>query len=135
MDDALVVRELERVANLRHDGQRLARADATGGEQLPQVHAIHEFHDEEIQSIGAAEIMDGNDAWVVEPGQRLGFAGEPFGESGVLTNPGRQNLERDDAVEFLLPGFVHRAHAAAADELEDFELGKLAAPVLRCSAA
>ena len=30
MDDALVVRELERITNLRDNGQRLARGNATG---------------------------------------------------------------------------------------------------------
>jgi hypothetical protein len=49
MNDALVVRELQRVANLRHDGQRLARGNATGVEQLAQVHAVHEFHEEEVE--------------------------------------------------------------------------------------
>ena len=48
MDNALVVGELQRVANLRHDGQRLARGNAAAREQLPQVHAVHEFHEEEI---------------------------------------------------------------------------------------
>jgi hypothetical protein len=50
VDDALVVRELQRVANLRHDGQRLARRNASGVQQLPQVHAVHEFHEEIKQS-------------------------------------------------------------------------------------
>ena len=49
VDDALVVRKLERVANLRHDGQRLARGNAAAREQLPQVHAVHEFHEEEVE--------------------------------------------------------------------------------------
>ena len=53
MDDALVVRELERVANLRHDGQRLARRDASGVEQLSQVHAVHEFHQEVVKRLRA----------------------------------------------------------------------------------
>ncbi len=48
MDDALVVRELEGVADLRHDGQRLPRGDAPGVEELPQVHAVHELHEEVI---------------------------------------------------------------------------------------
>ncbi len=135
VDDALVVRELERIANLGHNGQRLARAYATAGEQLSQVHPVHEFHDEEIQSIRPAKIMDGDDARVVELGQRLGFAGEPFGKRGVVSNSGGQNLERHDSVEFFLPGFIHRPHAAAADQFDDFELGKLPRQFLECSAA
>ena len=52
MDDALVMRELQRVANLRHDGQRLARRNAAGVEQLPQVHAVHKFHEEIVEWAG-----------------------------------------------------------------------------------
>jgi hypothetical protein len=49
VDDALVVRELERVANLGHDCQRLPRRDASGMKQLSQVHAVHKFHEEVVK--------------------------------------------------------------------------------------
>ena len=124
MDDALVVGELKRVADLRHDGQRLARRDASGLQQLPQVHAVHEFHQEEKKAVGLAEFVQRDDAGMIQLRQRLGFAGEAFGERGVIADAGRKNLERDDAVQFLLPRLVNRAHAALADEFEDFELGK-----------
>ena len=51
MDDALVVGILQCVANLRHDGQRLARGNAPGVQQLPQVHAVHEFHQEVVKRL------------------------------------------------------------------------------------
>lgn len=35
-----------------------------------------------------------------------------------------QHFEGDDAIELGLPCFEHRAHAAVADEAEDFEIGK-----------
>ena len=44
VDDALVMRELKRIAYLRHDSQRLARGYAAGVHQLPEVHTVHEFH-------------------------------------------------------------------------------------------
>ena len=116
------MRELERIANLWNNGQRLARADATAGEELSQAHPVHKLHDEEIQSIRPAKIMDGNDAGVIELGQRPGFTGEPFGKRGVISNRGRQDLERHDAVEFLLPCFIDRSHSAAADQFDEFEL-------------
>ena len=72
---------------------------------------------------------------MVQPGQRLGFAGEAFGKARVVPDARRQDLERHDAVQLLLPRLIDRAHAAAADELEDFELRKLRAPTPRCLAA
>jgi len=59
MDDALVVGELGRIANVRHDDQRLARRNAAARQKLPQVHAIHIFHQEEIQPVRAAEVVNG----------------------------------------------------------------------------
>ena len=61
MNDALVVRELERLANLRHDGQRLARRQLALGQQVPQCHPIDELHQEVVKSLGLAEIVDGHD--------------------------------------------------------------------------
>ena len=48
MDDTLVMGILQRITDLRDDGQRLARRDSPGMQQLPQVHAVHEFHQEII---------------------------------------------------------------------------------------
>ena len=57
VDDALVVRELQRVANLRDDGQRLARRDASRVKQLPQIHAIHKFHQEVVKTAGRDALL------------------------------------------------------------------------------
>jgi hypothetical protein len=84
MDDALVVGELQRVANLRHDGQRLPARHASAMQQLPQAHAVHIFHEEEIQPIGAAKVIDGDDAGMVELGQRSRFARKALGKGCVL---------------------------------------------------
>ncbi len=49
VDDALVVGELERFADLRHDGQRLFRRQFPGLFDLAQVGAIHKFHEQVMQ--------------------------------------------------------------------------------------
>ena len=64
---------------------------------------------------------------MVQPGQRPGLAGEPLGERRVLRRVGRDHLERHDPVEVLLPGLIDRAHAAAAEQLQDLELRESAA--------
>ena len=66
-----------------------------------------------------------DDAGMIELRQRLGLAGEAFGKRGIVADAGRKNFQRDDAVELLLPRLIDRAHAAFADEFEDFELRKL----------
>ena len=69
--------------------------------------------------------MDGDDAGVVELGKGFGFAGEPFGKGRVPPDVRRQNFQRDDAVQFFLPGFIDCAHAALADKSQNFELREM----------
>ena len=45
-------------------------------------------------------------------------------KAGVAADLRRQDLQRHQAVELLLPGLVDRAHAAPADEFQDLQLGK-----------
>ena len=69
--------------------------------------------------------MNGDDAGVVELGQGFGFTGEPLGKRGVVSNPGREDFERHDAVKFLLPRFIDCPHATASDQFDEFELREL----------
>ena len=50
--DGQVVGELQRVANLRHDGQRFVRRNAVALHELAQVHAVHVFHQEVVKAVG-----------------------------------------------------------------------------------
>ena len=122
MDDALVMRILKRFADLRHDGQRLARLQLAVRQQVPQRHAIDELHQEVVKTIGLAEIVNGHDVRMVQTRQRARLAREPLGERWVPAGLGGQNLHGHQAVELLLPGLIHRAHAALADEAQDFQL-------------
>ena len=61
VDDALLVGILERLADGRHDGQRLLGRELPGLQELPQVHPIHELHQQVIQAVGLAEVIDGDD--------------------------------------------------------------------------
>ena len=115
---------LEGVANLRHDGQGLARRDPAGAQQLAQAHPVHVLHQEIVNPVRLAELVERDDVRMIQPGQRLGLAGEPFGERRVLPDAGRQDLEGDQAVEFLLAGLIDGAHAALADQFQDFQLGE-----------
>ena len=49
VDDAVVVGVLQGLADLRHDGQGLARRELAGVQQPPQVHAVDEFHEEVVE--------------------------------------------------------------------------------------
>ena len=70
------------------------------------------------------EVIDADDIRMVQPGQGAGLAGEALGKGRVAADLRRQNLYGDQAVQVLLPGFIDRAHAAAAEQFEDFQLWK-----------
>ena len=124
VDDTLVMGELEGITNLGHDGQRFPRGDAPGVEQLPQIHAIHKFHEEKVEAIRAAKFVDSDDTGMVEFGEGSGFTGEALGKRGIVADVGREDFESHDAVELLLSRLVDSTHAALTDKLENFELGK-----------
>ena len=125
VDNALVVRVLERVANLRHDGQCFAQRDPARVKQLAQAHPINVFHEKIEQPVSPPKLVERDDAGVVQLGERLGLAREAFGEGSVLADARRQNLERDNAVKFLLAGLIDGPHAPLSDQAKDFKLGKL----------
>ncbi len=61
---------------------------------------------------------------MIELRQRLGLARETFGKRRVLADAGREDFQSDDAIQLFLPRFIDRAHAAFADEFENFQLRK-----------
>jgi hypothetical protein len=121
VDDAVVVGILERVADLRHDRQRLSRSHAPGIQQLPKVDPVHVLHHKEEQPVRLAEFMDGDDVRMIEFGQCFGLAGKSVGERRISGNAGRQDFYRHQPVQFLLAGLIHGAHAAAADKFQDLQ--------------
>jgi hypothetical protein len=48
VDDAVVVGELQGIADLRDDGERLARRDAAAMHQRGEVHSVHELHQDVV---------------------------------------------------------------------------------------
>ena len=92
MDDAPVVGELQRVAQRRHDGQRLLGREFPRAQQLPQVHAVHKLHEQIIKSARLPEVINRDDVRMVQRRERLRLAGEAFGELRVPTRSGARSL-------------------------------------------
>jgi hypothetical protein len=61
---------------------------------------------------------------MIEPGQGPGFAHEPLGERRIAGDRGRQDLDRDQAIELGLPGLVDGPHATLAEQGQHLELGE-----------
>ena len=133
VEDALVVGVLEGFANLRDDGEGLGGGEAAGAEGLAEVRAVHVFHEQVVKrgmgdgvwGLGCgheAEVVDGDDVGVAEAGEEAAFALEAGGEGGGGAEVGWEEFEGDETIELRLAGLEDVAHAAGADEFEDFEL-------------
>ena len=66
-----------------------------------------------------ADVVERADMGVVQAGDGPGFALEALAAFGVLATIGRQNLDRDGAVEARVVRPVDLAHAARAQGCQD----------------
>jgi hypothetical protein len=107
------------------NSKRLARLKGLIVEQMPQVHPIHIFHDEIIILAGLAKVINVHDARMIEFGQGLGFPSEAFGKGGMLLGFHRQDFQGHDSIQTRLAGFIDHAHAAHAEQFDDFQLREL----------
>ena len=106
----------------RDDLQRLPGEQSAGLFQLPEVQPIHEFHHEVVQAIHMAKLVQRNDVGMAQLGQRAGLAREALREPRVPGGFHWKNLERHQPVNLALPRFIDCAHAAGAEQFDDFKL-------------
>ena len=77
--------------------------------------SFEKLHDEKIDAVLMAHVVERADVRMIERGDRSGFAIEPLTKRGV--EPGRwgDDLDRDSAVQPRIPSTVDLTHAAGAD--------------------
>ena len=127
VDEALLVRRVERIGDLGEELDRASRLEgALLGEDLREVAALDVAHGEEEDAVLLARLEDRDDVRVVEGGGDLRLPQEALPETLVLRELGGDHLERDLAAEPGFLGAVDRAHAAAADERLDAVTRKVA---------
>jgi hypothetical protein len=116
VDDVRRVCEGDRVADLLHDlelraqvGERVRRDESL------QVVAVEQLHGHEEAAGVLAEVVDGDDVRMREPGRGLGLAAEALASLLV----GRaDDFQRDEAIEHLVVRAENLSHRAAADAVE-----------------
>jgi hypothetical protein len=83
-------------------------------EVRPQRPALHVLHDYEKRALVLVEVVDADDARVVEGRDRLGLALEAQAEARVLAEGLGQHLDRHWHPEARMGALVDDAHGAAA---------------------
>ena len=120
MDDALLVRRLERLGDLARDGDRLVDRHRPALQPLGEVLAEDELHDEHVggRRVGQRDLVERvevGDARVVERSEQLRLALEAREPVRVGRQRGGQQLQRHLAAEPRIRRAIHLAHAAGAD--------------------
>ena len=119
MDDAALVRRLERLRDLLEDRERLARRHGTARQPLGQRLARHELHLEERRVADLLEAVQRGDVGMVERGEHACLALEPALVLGIAGGQLVQDLEGDLAAEPDVLGAIDLAHASGAEGRED----------------
>ena len=120
MDDALLVRRLQRRGNLLGRLQRRVQRHRSRLETIRQRRPFDQLQHQGADRAGLLEPMDDADVRVVQGGQRPGFALEPRHAIRIVHEVRRQNLQRDLAPELCVARAIHLTHAARAERREDF---------------
>ena len=120
VDDAVLVRLLERLGDLLRDRDRFVHGDRAAREAFREVLAGDELHRQEVEggAVGqrrALESVDVGDVRVVEGGEQLRLALEAGEALRILRQLGRQHLDRHVAAELRVAGAGDLAHPARAE--------------------
>ena len=121
MDDALLVRVLDREAGLDEEREPVLVLEMVLVAVIRDAHAAHELHHEERPSGGGgAGVEHARDVRVIHHRQRLPL-GLEAGDDALRVHAQLDDLERDAAPDgFLLLGHVNHAAATLADHLKQF---------------
>ena len=123
VDDAGVVREVERVAQLGHDAHGFLQVEAlVRVEEGLEFLALDELHDEVGDFAFLAEVVHLDDVRVVQPRDRLGLAHEPHRVilGRVLVEVALQDrLDRHAPAQARIDALVDDAHGALTERALD----------------
>ncbi len=104
--------------DLFHDRYRALRRQRTVCEQFGDGMAVDQPHGHIQAVVDLAEIMDGDDVGLIQPGGHLGLPTEPRLILLIVGEIRGQQLQRDHPVHGSVVRLPHFAHAAAAQQLD-----------------
>ena len=128
VDDAELVRVLERARHLRRDHLRhLGKQERLGGEEVLERPAVDELGDDvALRRVGTRVVEDLEDVLVAQLGHRVRLALQSRARLLLAGEVRMQDLDGDFAVERCVGAFVDHGHAALPDLLEQAIARKLA---------
>ena len=119
VNDALRVCGIQSIGDVAGQRQQRFGVDGAALDAMLQGLAVEELHGDEGLAVGLTDIVNGADIGVIERGGGLGLALKPGQSLRVFGDFIGQELQRHKTPQAGILGFVHHAHAAAAQLFED----------------
>ena len=117
---ALGVRGIERRRELPGDVHEPFRRDAPAFlDDLVEIFAFHEHHGDELDATDIAQIVNPQNVAMRDAAGQLQFLLKPQHRVGIAGQLTAHQLERNGAIEFVVPGLINLSHAAFADQRFD----------------
>ena len=125
------VRRREADGNLGGDFDRLRGGKRAGLDQAPQGVPADQLGSDPVDTVVAADVVNGDDVRVVERAGGAGFALETRDTVRVARQAGGQHLDGHVALQAGVAGAPDLAHAAAPQQFHNLEVAELRARAQR----
>ena len=119
MNDSFFVRGIERVGQLNPDFNRAPHRNTALTEQLIEALPFQQLHRDECFRFVLFDRVNGADAGMIQRRCRARFAQKALQRLRVAMRIFGQEFQGHAPPEFCVLGFIHHAHAAAAQFAED----------------
>jgi len=120
VNNTLLVRFLQTLADLHSDPQRFFDSQRPLLDLVGQAHTIDVRHRDEEPAVFLVDAVDTADVGMIETGRGLRFPDQTRLGLGVVQCVRREEFQRDRAAELRVLGLVDDSHPAFAELLGDF---------------
>src|SRR5215470_6728835 len=120
MNDAGAVRTIESRRDLDRVLEGLVRRERSFGEASRQRFTFQVLHDEEVEPILRADVVQDANVRVVERRDRASLALEALAQIPIVRHASRKDFDGDDAIETRVARAIDLAHATGAKERAEF---------------
>ena len=119
MDDALLVRGLERVSDLPGESECLRDRQRAVRNHRRERRPLDELHDHRVGVAGVFDTVHGRNPRMVQRREGARFALEASPAIGVLRDRVGQHLDGHVALQPRIAGTIHLAHTPCAERADD----------------
>ena len=120
MNDPDGVGRAERVGDLRREVDSASHRQRPSIDLVPKCSPLDELGDDERHVSFEVDIVDGDDARMIQCAGGTRFLEEPAAALGIRGHCGGQDLQRDIAVDPRIVSEINLAHSAGAQRRDDF---------------